>query len=62
VELEVYSSSNQNIGTIDGVAFDGNKINEYRRDSAGPGERYIAVRPSAVDPSFIPATINGTRE
>jgi hypothetical protein len=53
--LEVYNSSNQSIGTIEDVAFDGNKINEYilaAGGSLGLGEHYIAVRPSAIEPSF----------
>lgn len=51
VGLDVYNNANQNIGTIKDVAFDQNGVRGYVLAVGGflgMGDRYVAVRPSAV--------------
>ncbi len=51
VGLDVYNSANQNIGKIHDVAFNANGVKAYVVGVGaylGLGERYAALRPSAV--------------
>ena len=55
VGLEVYNSSNEDVGKIKDVAFDQNGVHAYIvavGGFAGMGDRYVAVAPSAIRISY----------
>jgi hypothetical protein len=57
VGLDVYNNANQNIGTIKDVAYSGTNVNGYVIGVGGflgMGDRYVAVRPSAIKLSYDP--------
>jgi hypothetical protein len=53
--VNVYNSTKQNIGKIKDVAFNASGVRAYVIGVGGflsVGERYVAVRPSAIDLSY----------
>jgi hypothetical protein len=72
VGLDVYDNSNNNIGTIKDIAFDGAKTMKGYIISVGGflgmGTRYVAVEPDAVKIKFDPndkkwhANMNATKD
>ncbi len=55
IGLDVYNSSNQDIGTIKDVAIENNNVKAYILGVGGflgVGERYVAVNPSAINLSY----------
>jgi sporulation protein YlmC with PRC-barrel domain len=55
VGLSVYNSENTDLGTIKDIAFDANGVKAYIvavGGFLGVGDRYVAVRPSAINISY----------
>ena len=55
VGLDVYNDTNQNIGTIKDIAFNGSQIDGYILGVGGflgLGDHYVAVRPGALNISY----------
>ena len=55
IGLDVYNSTNQDIGTIKDIAFNGGQIDGYILAVGGflgLGDHYVAVRPGALDISY----------
>ena len=55
VGLDVYNNSNQNIGAIKDIAYNGKQVSGYILAVGGflgLGDHYVAVRPAALDLSY----------